>query len=161
MSITLSKQLQHNWKQISISISGTAAGVYNDCKIHDNSGSVLISEQANPVLDCCEISNYCEKVSPSKTVHVVLSRIARLMEINMVVFMYKTALFHHSKDGTFKNCKIFENKGNGISLDFSADPLFEGCKIITNRKSGLYLQGSATGIFRNCNIFDNKTDGKD
>ena len=142
-----------------IRISDSAVPTIENCKVHDNKwNGIHISNSAAPTIENCKIYNNGEKDNTWVAIGVTDSANPTVRNCEMYGHSGSGILIFGDAGGTYEDCNIHDNEGDGISIVDSAKPTVRNCEMYGQLGSGIAILGDAGGTYEDCNIHDNGGD---
>jgi F-box protein 11 len=103
--------------------------LFENCRMQSQSsdGIFLVNADTNPVFKNCTIAG-------SREGGVIVANRAQ---------------------GSFENCRIFDNGASNVIISDAANPLFINCELFDSRQNGVWVRDGGGGKFQGCNIYAN------
>lgn len=164
----------HTSADSGIYIFNAAAGVVEDCDIHDNNNvGVAITERANPtirrcsiragkdagivswndglgVLEECEISgNVRAGIGVSEKADLSIRRCRIYDGANSGVFV------HNDGQATLEDCDIYGHEQPEMAASLGGKIIARGCSIHIGKGSGVLIDGGGVAILDHCDVQSN------
>jgi parallel beta-helix repeat protein len=134
-----------------INIHGSQSNPFiRNCRIHDGEDGILISENAQGIVEDCDIFSNSVGIGIVQESNPIIRRCRIHDGESMGV------IISHNGRGLIENCYIFSNKITGIAIrNGGNDILINHCQIYDNEVFGIYLEENSQVTIENCHIFFN------
>lgn len=143
-----------------ISISGESNPVMKGCSIYEGKGrGIIVWSNGRGSIEECHIRNNAGcglEIAQGGNPRLVRCEI---YENQQGILVYRGGERQSGGQGYIEDCRIRNNRGNGVEIIEGANPHIVHCEIYENQQSGLLIHHGGEGRAEDCTIYKNKHHG--
>lgn len=136
---------------VCINIYGSQSNpVIRNCRIHDGNSGIFISENAQGILEDCDIfANTSAGIAIIEESNPIIRR-CRIHNVEWIGI-----IFSNNGKGIVEDCDIFSNGLGGVEIDTNYNILIRNCLIHDHQFRGIAVKENVKVTIDNCHIFSN------